>query len=101
VAVEVLLVLSQTGFCVAYLIYVFGTLPPLLPFSGVTIILAVVPLQVRLDLYYLVVNLLDVLFECPFLVRYFLLNSNSMLQCVRRSLQLLPDVLCAGARLVL
>ena len=46
VLVETMLVLSQTGFCVAYVIFIYKNLP-LLPGGKYGITLAVLPFQVR------------------------------------------------------
>lgn len=52
--VEVLLVVSQTGFCVAYIIFVHDTLPNVIPSVSPWAVMAiVVPAQVRLQLRYL------------------------------------------------
>lgn len=45
--VNVFLVLSQTGFCVAYVVFIYKNLP-LLPLGKVGITLVVLPLQARL-----------------------------------------------------
>ena len=47
--VEVLLVVSQTGFCVAYIIFIHDTLPVVFPaVSGWMVMAVVVPVQVCL-----------------------------------------------------
>ena len=47
--VEIQLVLSQTGFCAAYLIFIMETLPDLVPnVSGLTVVVCVLPFQVRI-----------------------------------------------------
>lgn len=46
--VEVQLVLSQTGFCAAYIIFIYKTVITLVPLSPSTIVLIVLPFQVRL-----------------------------------------------------
>lgn len=46
--VEVLLVLSQTGFCAAYVVFIYSTLPQVAPvLAPWAVIMIVVPLQVR------------------------------------------------------
>ena len=45
--VEVQLVLSQTGFCAAYIIFIYSTLKYILPLSEATIVFVVMPFQVR------------------------------------------------------
>lgn len=45
--VEIQLVLSQTGFCVAYIVFIYSTLSPaVVPLSATSIVLLVLPLQV-------------------------------------------------------
>jgi hypothetical protein len=52
-AVDVFLVLSQTGFCVAYVIFIYGNLPLAIKEEDKTkIVLLVIPLQVRPPLRY-------------------------------------------------
>eukprot|EP00892_Ulva_mutabilis_P009273 jgi/Ulvmu1/6718/UM030_0051.1 len=46
--VEVQLVLSQAGFCIAYLIFIYKTLTPFLPLSATTIVVILLPFQVAL-----------------------------------------------------
>lgn len=44
--VEIQLVLSQTGFCAAYIIFIYSTLPGIVPLSEITIVLVILPFQV-------------------------------------------------------
>lgn len=45
--VEIQLVLSQTGFCAAYIIFIYSTLPAIVPLSETSIVLVILPFQVR------------------------------------------------------